>query len=74
MFQESEIINIDFRDGRMGVSYAGKHKRFLPPLHRIRMAFEQHFADVTLYDAFSLQPIPEWADSCPSTRYVVVAR
>lgn len=74
MFQESEIVNIDFRDARMQVSYAGKHKRFLPPMHRVRMSFTQHFDEVTLYDAFSMKPIPEWADSCASTRYVVVAR
>lgn len=74
MFQESEIINIDFRDEQMQVSYAGKHKRFLPPLHRVRLAFEQHFDEVMLYDAHSLKPIPEWADSCTSTRYVVIAK
>jgi len=37
--------------------------------------FERHFGGgVDLYDAHSLQPIPEWADTCPSTRYVVIAR
>lgn len=74
MFQESEIVNVDFRSQRMHVTYAGKHRRFLPPMHRVRQYFEQNFAEVTLYDAHSLQEIPEWADSCPSTRYIVVAR
>ena len=75
MFQRSEITNVSFRDGFMRVTYAGKHKRFLPPLHRIRSYFERYFpGGVDLYDAHSLRQIPEWADSCESTRYVVVAR
>ncbi|MBR9923176.1 MAG: methyltransferase domain-containing protein [Bacteroidetes bacterium] len=74
MFQESEIINISFADGPMRVTYAGKHKRFLPPLHRIRTYFEKAFGgQVDLYDAHSLEIIPEDADSCVSTRYIVVA-
>ena len=75
MFQESEITNINFLDDEMEVSYAGKHLRFLPPLHRVRAYFEKAFGGkVDLYDAYSLKPIPEWADSCSSTRYVVVAQ
>ncbi|MCB9265953.1 MAG: methyltransferase domain-containing protein [Lewinellaceae bacterium] len=75
VFQESEIININFRDGEMELNYAGKHLRFLPPLHRIRTYFERAFGgQVDLYDAHSLELIPDWADSCPSTRYVVVAK
>lgn len=75
VFQESEIININFGDGVMELNYAGKHLRFLPPMHRIRTYFERAFnSQAGLYDAHSLEPIPEWADSCPSTRYIVVAR
>ncbi len=75
MFQESEITNIGFLDGEMEVSYAGKHKRFLPPVNRIRTYFEKAFGGkIDLYDAKSLEAIPEWADSCKSTRYVVVAQ
>ena len=75
MFQESEITNISFTSGQMEISYAGKHRRFLPPVNRIRHYFEKAFGpQVDLYDALSLQPLPDWADSCPSTRYVVVAR
>ena len=75
MFQESEILNIAFRDGRMLLDYAGKHKRFLPPMHRIRTYFEQAFqGSVQLFDAYTLEEIPEIADSCPSTRYLVIAR
>ena len=75
MFQESEIINIGFLGGEMEVSYAGKHKRFLPPVNRIRNYFEKAFGGkVELYDAHSLEVVPEWADSCRSTRYVVVAQ
>lgn len=75
IFQESEIVNVDFSEGRMELNYAGKHLRFLPPLHRIRSYFERHFGGpVSLYDAKSLEPIPDWADSCKSTRYIVVAQ
>ena len=74
LFQESEIINISFQDNFMRVTYAGKHKRFLPPVNRVRTYFERAFSQVDLYDAISLEPIPEWADSCASTRYFVVAK
>ncbi|HKK89310.1 MAG TPA: methyltransferase domain-containing protein [Saprospiraceae bacterium] len=75
IFQESEITNVSFLNGEMEVHYSGKHKRFLPPIHRIRKYFEEAFgSEVHLYDAKSLEEIPEWADSCASTRYVVLAR
>ncbi len=75
MYQESEILNIAFREGRMLLDYASKHKRFLPPMHRVRAYFEQAFRGrVQLFDAYSLAEIPEIADSCPSTRYLVIAR
>ena len=75
IFQESEIININFAGGEMELNYAGKHLRFLPPLHRIRSYFAQAFGGpVELYDAHSLELLPDWADSCKSTRYIVVAR
>ena len=74
IFQQSEIVNIRFQDGQMRVSYAGKHRRFLPPMHRVRGYFEKAFGgNVAIYDAVTLAPVPESADSCPSTRYVVVA-
>ncbi len=75
VFQESEITNISYQNGPMRVTYAGKHRRFLPPVNRIRTYFEKAFGgQVDLYDAYSLELIPEWADSCESTRYVVVAQ
>ncbi|MAT53276.1 MAG: hypothetical protein CMN32_02265 [Saprospirales bacterium] len=73
-YQESEIINLDFGGKQMKINYAGKHKRYLPALYRMRQLFGEHFQEVSLYDATSLAEIPEWADSCASTRYVVVAR
>lgn len=73
-FQQSEILNIHFEDQQMEVSYAGKHHRFLPPVHRVRAYFNQFFGGgVALYDAVTREPIPESADSCTSTRYLVVA-
>lgn len=75
IYQESEILNIEFAKGQMSLNYAGKHRRFLPPMHRVRTYFEQAFAGpVRLYDAYSLALIPSDADSCPSTRYFVVAQ
>ena len=75
IFQESEITNVRFQDGKMRVSYSGKHRRFLPPMHRVRGYFEKAFeGKVDLYDAVTLVPIPVSADSCGSTRYIVVAQ
>ena len=73
-FQQSEIINVNILDGKMHVHYAGKHKRFLAPVFRIRNYFEKYFTQVDLYDAVDLKPIVETDDSCLSTRYIVVAR
>ncbi len=74
LFQDSSIVNIQFREETMHIHDAGIHRRFLPPMHRIRTYFEKYFSEVTLLDAHSLDVLPEWADSCPSTRYVVIAR
>jgi SAM-dependent methyltransferase len=75
MYQESEILNIEFREDKLDLNYAGKHKRFLPPMHRVRSYFERAFGGkVMLYDAYSLTLIPELADSCKSTRYFVIAQ
>lgn len=75
VFQESEITNISFLRGNMEVTYSGKHMRFLAPMNRIRQTFEAAFdGNVKLYDAVTCQEIPEWADTCESTRYVVVAK
>lgn len=73
-FQRSEIINIHFEGQQMEVAYAGKHSRFLPPVNRVRTYFKQYFhGGVFLYDAVTLAPVPESADSCTSTRYLIVA-
>jgi len=74
MFQESEIFNLHRQDGELLIHYAGKHRRFLPPMHRVRSYFEKYYREVRLFEAFSLQELPEQADTCASTRYVVLAR
>jgi hypothetical protein len=74
MFQESEIFNLHCKDGKLLIHYAGKHRRFLPPMHRVRGYFEKYFSEVSLFDAHSLQALSDMADTCPSTRYVVLAR
>lgn len=74
MLQESEITNVSFADGRMAVEHVGRHARVLPPMLRVRRAFERAFGGrVELFDAISLEPLPDIADTCPSTRYVVWA-
>ncbi len=75
MFQRSEIVNLQVQGEQLRITYAGKHKRYLPPVNRMRAYFEKAFgSQVELYDAISLKAIPEWADSCTSTRYVVIAQ
>lgn len=73
-FQESEIVNINTLEGKMHIHHAGKHKRFLAPVFRIRSYFEKYFKSVELYDAVDLKLIEENDDSCASTRYIVVSR
>lgn len=75
LFQESEIINLDFSSGELEIDYAGKHMRFLPPMHRMRAYFERYFSGkVHFFDAHSLESISDLADTCPSTRYLVLAQ
>lgn len=74
MFQESEIFNLHDLGGEMAIHYAGKHRRFLPPMHRVRSYFEKYFGEVQLFDAYSLKEISDTADTCASTRYVVLAK
>jgi hypothetical protein len=75
ILQESEIINLDFSGEQLVVNYAGKHKRFLPPLHRVRKYFEDAFKNnVYVYDSVTMELISDQADTCPSTRYVIIAQ
>lgn len=75
MYQESEIFNIQQEAGELWINYAGKHRRFLPPMQRVRTLFESYFAGgVQLFDAHSMEVIGPEADTCASTRYVVLAQ
>lgn len=75
MYQESEIFNIHQEAGKLWINYAGKHRRFLPPMQRVRTLFERYFAGgVQLFDAYSMEAIGTEADTCASTRYVVLAK
>ena len=74
-FQRSEILNVSRQSGRMLITNEGKHLRFLPPVWRLRQKFEEAFrGPVDIYDAVSLQPLGPKADTCPSTRYLLVAQ
>lgn len=75
LFQESEIINFHWFNDSLEVYYSGKHRRFLPPIHRVRQYFEAAFGEqVYLFDAVTLKPVERSADTCTSTRYVLVAQ
>lgn len=75
MYQRSSIINVSKTTGKMRITNEGQHERFLPPLSKVRKYFQQAFdGGVDLYDAVSLEPIPEDADTCASTRYIVIAK
>lgn len=75
MYQRSSIININRLHDELRISYEGAHERFLPPMSRVRDYFQKAFqGQVDLYDAISLKPIRENEDTCPSTRYLVVAQ
>ena len=74
-FQQSEILNVSRNNDRLLITNEGKHLRFLPPMWRLRQEFEKAFkGKVDIYDAVTLQPIGDKADTCPSTRYLLVAQ
>ncbi|MEM1220232.1 MAG: class I SAM-dependent methyltransferase, partial [Bacteroidota bacterium] len=75
VYHRSQVTNIDFNKGKMTVEPCTSTDQFLPPLHRVRTYFEKAFAGrVDLFDAVTLDPIAETADSCTSTRYIVIAQ
>jgi SAM-dependent methyltransferase/predicted metal-dependent enzyme (double-stranded beta helix superfamily) len=75
VFQRNEVVNMDFREGQMRISNGGVHQLILPPMNRVRSYFEKAFGgSVELFDALTLEPIAEWADSCESARYIVMAK
>lgn len=74
-FQQSEILNVSRSNGRLRITNEGKHRRFLPPMRRLRQVFAKSFkGKVDTYDAVTLNPISPEADTCPSTRYLIVAQ
>lgn len=75
MYQRTSIVNVSRTTGKMRITNEGQHERFLPPLSKVRQYFQQAFdGGVDIYDSVSLAPIPEDADTCASTRYVVIAK
>ncbi|MEO1655677.1 MAG: class I SAM-dependent methyltransferase, partial [Bacteroidota bacterium] len=75
MYQRSSIINVNRRSGKMRITFEGEHERFLPPLSRVRQYFQEAFGGkVDIYDAISRQVIQKQEDTCPSTRYLLVAQ
>ncbi|MEN1679574.1 MAG: methyltransferase domain-containing protein [Planctomycetota bacterium] len=72
-YQNSEIINVSRLDG-MRVTHEGVHRRFMVSPKRLREVFDKHFGDrVTAYDGKSFKVVSPESETCPSTRYVLVA-
>lgn len=75
LFQESHILNLDFSGDTCWINLAGVHRRYLPAILRVREAFRDCFGySPVFWDAFNQNVLPEYADTCPSTRYVVLAK
>ncbi|MEO1712733.1 MAG: class I SAM-dependent methyltransferase, partial [Bacteroidota bacterium] len=75
VYHRTQVTNVDFSQGEMAVEPCISTDQFLPPLHRVRAYFELAFqGKVDLFDAVTLKAIPESADSCSSTRYIVIAQ
>ena len=81
VFQESEILNISRLSNRMAFHYNGFHRRYLPSIREIYTMFKKEFGGpVELFDVKSLEKIiiDDIDDvdniSCPSTRYLIVAK
>jgi len=76
MFMCSDIINItwDTPDQCLKINDSGIHRRWLAPMQRIIDEVRKHYSSVQVLDAHSLEQLPLHADSCPSTRYVIIAR
>ena len=74
LIQRSDIVNVSAGTGKLTITQC-VHDRCLPPIARVRRSFERLFAGpVDLFDAVSLEPLGERADTCASTRYLVFAR
>jgi SAM-dependent methyltransferase/predicted metal-dependent enzyme (double-stranded beta helix superfamily) len=74
MYQRSQIFNISTLNGQLKITHEGSHERFLPSMRRVYSEFKKVFAEVDLYDAVTLEALPDYADTCHSTRYLVVAK
>lgn len=74
IYQRSKIFNVSTLQDDMRITYEGEHERFLPSMQRVYREFRKVFDEVDLYDAVTLQKIPIYADTCQSTRYLVVAK
>ena len=74
LYQRSQIYNVSTLDGELKITNEGEHERFLPSMRRVYNEFKQVFAEVDLYDAVTLEKLPDYAETCVSTRYLVVAK
>ncbi|CAI2717196.1 methyltransferase domain-containing protein [Nitrospina watsonii] len=74
LFQRSAILNVSRLHGTLQLTDEGRHRRTLPPLARVRGWFEDAFGGrVDVFDAVTLDPIAPSADTCWSTRYLIIA-
>lgn len=74
MFQITELFNVSNLNDNFIVTYEGKHKRYLPSIYKIRQLFNNYFSQINFYDALSLEPLRDNADTSESTRYILIAK
>ena len=72
--QCSSILNVSRQQGKLRITDEGTHSRTLPSLMKVRGLFQKHYATIHVFDAVTLEALADDADTCPSTRYLIVAR
>ena len=72
--QRSSILNVSRQRGQLRITDEGSYSRTLPSLMKVRSLFAQHYtAALHVFDAVTLERLPDDADTSPSTRYLIVA-
>lgn len=75
LYQESEIININRLKGVLQVTYEGRHRRYLPPLPKVRQYFKEAFgSEPEVFDPVGFEFLGPEDETTQSTRYVLVVR
>ena len=69
MYQQSDIIIVswDTKDDHLKINDSGLHERWLAPISRIIDTIQKSFSRVRVFDAVSMEKLPNYADTSPST-------